>query len=313
MSRMRLTRGIAVLAALAVLLLAGRVAGTRVRGAGADTSAAVLQALDRHGPVPSAYLATTFRIVDSQEEIARALAAAPGVTPHTAPVLLAGDVFDVALPAQLASSQWSVRVLFRGPSRVEFDVTTDAAGILVTRDASTPGWNAYVRGIRRPAFAAFHALRSVAVPQGTNIRVEFRYEPGPAGWLLPPSGCPAFRTCYDTGVRVQETAPARVPGTAPLLIGQWQAAGPLRTDFFTLAGLECFNWQISDAQEAVFQAWLHRDDDIYVAQLASHAGGNAARSACVRPPPGTYRLVINAVRASWQANLEEQPAGATGR
>lgn len=314
MSRLRVIRGIAVLAALVVLLLAARVGGTRLRGPGTDTAAPVLGALDRHRPVPAPFLATAFRIVESQEEIARALAAAPETALHTAPLVLAGDVFDVALPPQSAPSQWSVRLVLRGPARVAFEVTTDAAGILVTRDAWTPGWNVYVRGVRRPVFPAFHALRSVAVPQGTNVDVEFRYEPGLAGGLLPPRGCPALRSCDDTVVRVADTTPARAPSPAPHLIGQWQATGPMTTDAFTLGGLERFNWQISEARaDSVFQAWLYRDDASYATQLAHHQGSNAARSVFVRPPPGTYRLAINAVAASWQANLEEQAAGASGR
>ncbi|MCX6044132.1 MAG: YfhO family protein [Chloroflexi bacterium] len=61
-------------------------------------------------------------------------------------------------------------------NRVEIQVQTAAAGILVLTDTYAPGWRALVDGQSTPLYVANHAFRAVTVPTGAH-QVIFVYSP----------------------------------------------------------------------------------------------------------------------------------------
>lgn len=62
------------------------------------------------------------------------------------------------------------------PDRVELDVSTPVAGLLVTSEADAPGWKARVDDVPREVVRVNHAFRGVTVRAGRH-RVVFTYDP----------------------------------------------------------------------------------------------------------------------------------------
>jgi hypothetical protein len=94
-------------------------------------------------------------------------------------------VIDRPLEAPLESvspeSTDTVRWLTYQPNRVDVEVTTDAAGLLVLGEIFYPGWKAFVDGSPAQIYRAYGLVRAVAVPRGTH-RVSVRYEPASVRW-----------------------------------------------------------------------------------------------------------------------------------
>jgi hypothetical protein len=86
---------------------------------------------------------------------------------------------DVALEVAASASCSSARVLAARslrPEHQEYDVESDGAGYLVTRDSWARGWRASVDGQEAPVLRANGRHRAVPVPPGTH-RVVLSYEP----------------------------------------------------------------------------------------------------------------------------------------
>lgn len=81
----------------------------------------------------------------------------------------------VALPEEPAGKD-RVRIVAYGPQRMEVEVRTATAGLVVFGEMFYPGWRAYVDGRPVPVYRADGALRAVPVPSGTH-RVGMVYRP----------------------------------------------------------------------------------------------------------------------------------------
>lgn len=95
---------------------------------------------------------------------------APGFDPLGTAILSAAPELTPGTPGRPAV------VEVRDPShhRVEVDVDSDAAGVLVVADIWYPEWQVYVDGQPRRLLRANHALRAVELEAGEH-QVEFRY------------------------------------------------------------------------------------------------------------------------------------------
>ncbi len=78
------------------------------------------------------------------------------------------------LPSGAKRSYVVARIAADEPERVEADVTSDAAGILILTDLWYPGWSAETDGRPATLYRADGYLRAVAIPAGSH-RVVFRY------------------------------------------------------------------------------------------------------------------------------------------
>jgi hypothetical protein len=96
-------------------------------------------------------------------------------SPLDAAVVDPADAAGIALPAS-AAPPVDARLLDRSRNRVELEVASAGAGILVLNEAYYPGWVAEVDGRPTRVFRADHALRAVTVPAGAH-RVAFRFRP----------------------------------------------------------------------------------------------------------------------------------------
>lgn len=68
------------------------------------------------------------------------------------------------------------KVLYYSRKRIEVEVRSPQAGVLVLNEPWYPGWRADVNGNRSPVFRANYLLRGVLVPPGAS-RVVFEFEP----------------------------------------------------------------------------------------------------------------------------------------
>jgi hypothetical protein len=78
------------------------------------------------------------------------------------------------LPLGGAGTLGGVRWIDRTPDRLVFEVETTANALVVLSENWFPAWHATVDGRETPVLRADHALRAVAVPEGTH-RVEMWY------------------------------------------------------------------------------------------------------------------------------------------
>jgi hypothetical protein len=85
---------------------------------------------------------------------------------------------DVVLESRepATCTRGSVALVSSSPGADEYDVETDGAGILVTRDSFAPGWTAAVAGGEAAVLRANGRHRAVTLPAGRH-RVRLRYVP----------------------------------------------------------------------------------------------------------------------------------------
>ncbi len=137
---------------------------------------------------PTVYSSPEVRVLENREALPRAwtvhdarrlergqalpLLASGAVDPRRT-VLLEESPPPLASPP--AGERERVEFLEYGPDQIRLRVTADAAGMLVLSETYYPAWRAYVDGERTPVYAANHALRAIAIPEGTH-EVEMRYE-----------------------------------------------------------------------------------------------------------------------------------------
>ncbi len=136
-------------------------------------------------PLPRAYVATTWTVVDSPEAAARALIARPFEEGDLPAVIEAPPGATLPEPRpQPAAGPGSVEPLVAEEARIVRDderevvieTNTDHEAMLVLLDAQAPGWTATVTGRPVPILTANVAFRAVPVPPGRQ-RVVFHYAP----------------------------------------------------------------------------------------------------------------------------------------
>jgi hypothetical protein len=88
---------------------------------------------------------------------------------------------DMPLERVSSESAEAVRWLADEPNRVELEVATEGAGLVVLGEVFYPGWKAFVDGSPAKLYRADGLVRAVAVPRGTH-RVSVRYEPASVRW-----------------------------------------------------------------------------------------------------------------------------------
>jgi hypothetical protein len=88
---------------------------------------------------------------------------------------------DVPLERVPSESTDAIRWLAYEPNRVELEVGTEGAGLVVLGEVYYPGWKAFVNGSPAKLYRADGLVRGVVVPKGTH-RVSVRYEPASVRW-----------------------------------------------------------------------------------------------------------------------------------
>jgi hypothetical protein len=88
---------------------------------------------------------------------------------------------DISLERVSSESADTVRWLAYEPNRVELEVATKGAGLVVLGEVYYPGWKAFVDGSPVKLYRADGLVRGVVVPKGTH-RVSVRYEPASVRW-----------------------------------------------------------------------------------------------------------------------------------
>jgi len=128
---------------------------------------AFVHVYDLSRPSPRSYLACRVT-VEGSRRAARDAALRPAVDPGR----------DVALEQAAVANCSSGSVVRRSLSSdaLAFDVETDGAGYLVTRDSWARGWRATVDGLPAPVLRANGRHRAVAVPAGHH-EVQLVYQP----------------------------------------------------------------------------------------------------------------------------------------
>ncbi|HEX2273117.1 MAG TPA: YfhO family protein [Acidimicrobiales bacterium] len=133
---------------------------------------------ERPSAFPAAFLATCAEPVRESQTLARLREMSAGELRSTAVVSPSASPGAVPPPSPGSCRPGPEVTIERyAPERVV--VTTPAAGptVLVLTDAWFPGWHVRVDGRARPLLRVDHALRGVALPEGSH-RVEFFYRPG---------------------------------------------------------------------------------------------------------------------------------------
>ena len=124
---------------------------------------------------PVAWLVHSQRVATEEEalRLIRGEAMGPGFDP-TNEVLTPHSISRIE-PARSGEPE-SVTVEYYGEDEVRLAVEARSAALLVTSDASYPGWQASVDGARVPLLTVNVSFRAVRVPEGRH-EVVFRYRP----------------------------------------------------------------------------------------------------------------------------------------
>lgn len=145
-------------------------------------------------PLPRAYVATTWTVVDSPEAAARALIARPFEQGDLPAVIEAPPESTLPAPRpqpaagagqELSPVMAEARIVRDDEREVVIETNADHEAMLVLLDAQAPGWTAMVTGRPVPILTANVAFRAVVVPPGRQ-RVVFHYTPPhwePALWI----------------------------------------------------------------------------------------------------------------------------------
>lgn len=130
---------------------------------------------ENRAALPRAFLAYRTRVLDSKQELERALRD-PDFDPASLVLLEEGPVLSG--PADLTPTVTIIEYL---PERVLVQVSSDYDGILVLGDAWFPGWEVEVDGTPTKLLRANLLLRAVPIPAGSH-QVSFQYDPA-SFWL----------------------------------------------------------------------------------------------------------------------------------
>jgi hypothetical protein len=85
------------------------------------------------------------------------------------------DIFDLPIE-QLDSSQANIDIQYYSSDRIEVQVSSEEAKILVVTWNFLPAWNASIDGVDTQIFPTYHTFMGVFVPAGDH-EIELRYEP----------------------------------------------------------------------------------------------------------------------------------------
>jgi len=117
--------------------------------------------------LPRAYVVGGLSVFESSEDVLRALASrdfdplAVALTDEqSAPPGLTAGLQPGRVPHTVTRLQY-------GPNRLDIDVASETAGVLVVSDTFYPGWRARVNGTRVPIIKVNGAFRGIPVPAGT--------------------------------------------------------------------------------------------------------------------------------------------------
>jgi hypothetical protein len=128
--------------------------------------------LESFSPLPRAILVPEAVAIPASKAVAAALD--PAFEPRRV-ALLEGDAALSRAPGW-SSEKASVRLLSRGPGRIELAASLPAEAILVLFNSFEKGWRAAVDGSPVPVFRADAAFLGIRVPAGPH-RVRFEYRP----------------------------------------------------------------------------------------------------------------------------------------
>jgi hypothetical protein len=131
--------------------------------------------LENREALPRAWIVHSARQVGSKEEALDLLSS--GQLDLTETALLEEEPPRMSRPDDASADRASITEYT--PNRIQLEITTGAAGLLVLSEVYYPAWKAYVDGQPAPVYLTDHLLRSVPVPAGDHI-VELRYE----SWTL---------------------------------------------------------------------------------------------------------------------------------
>ena len=130
-----------------------------------------------HNAAPRAYLATTIKPVDTDEAIAaRAVPAFDHLNEALIDHASMAQVQGVYAWTEGETNAARVAIVRHTGSRVEIEVETARAGIVVLHDLYYPGWTAKVDGDERPVLRANMLFRGVEVSAGHHV-VTFEFNP----------------------------------------------------------------------------------------------------------------------------------------
>jgi hypothetical protein len=121
--------------------------------------------------MPRAFVPSTLRSAEGPEDSLQQLATIQDRL-QTVAVVEAPSTEILALQG----GRGSASVTGYAPHRVEIQVTTESAGLVVLTDAFDPGWRATVNDAPAPVYATNHLFRGVPVPAGQS-RIVMHYEP----------------------------------------------------------------------------------------------------------------------------------------
>jgi hypothetical protein len=124
------------------------------------------------GALPRAFVVHHVRPV-RDETMALAVLRAHGIDPRLEAVWLKPDPLPALAEPTLPDS---VRPLKFDFNEVEYSVSTNAPGLLVTVDQWDPDWNVTVDGTRADLERVNYVMRGVLIPAGVHV-VRFRYVP----------------------------------------------------------------------------------------------------------------------------------------
>ncbi len=127
-------------------------------------------------PLPRAYVVGGIRLMDGQEATFRGLLS-PAFDPLSEALMdqtdTSRDTFSDLRPGRI---RHTVKRVEYGPNRLEIDVESASAGMLVVSDAHFPGWYATVNGKQAPIHKVNAAFRGIRVEAGTSA-VRMTYWP----------------------------------------------------------------------------------------------------------------------------------------
>jgi hypothetical protein len=131
--------------------------------------------LENREALPRAWIVHSARQVGSKEEALDLLSSGQLDLEETA--LLEEEPPRMSQPEDVSADRASITEYTS--NRIQLEVATGAAGLLVLSEVYYPAWKAYVDGEPAPVYLTDHLLRSVPVPAGDHT-VELRYE----SWTL---------------------------------------------------------------------------------------------------------------------------------
>ncbi len=130
----------------------------------------------RHA-APRAYVATSLKPVDAEEAInSRVIPEFDHAREALIDVASMAQVRDVNAEIAGETNEARVNIASYGANRVDLDVESARAGVLVLHDLYYPGWVVKVDGRPRPVLRANILFRGVEIPAGHH-KVVFEFEP----------------------------------------------------------------------------------------------------------------------------------------